>query len=547
MSSKSEPAVISSFGKKILSGTSFPYVQKLIKYRGSPDEFDPVKCPSGKILLCTAENRLTVMELFAKISSIFSTIHTKIQETSENEKEKTEESANSGAAAVDKVYNPELPLYVMNYTSSLGLPSVRGTVASFLEEYLFHNSVTISPSNLVLGAGCLAMLTSLSLLLFEPGDSILIPIPYYPAFPSDFLNYANVVVFPIDCHPYDSTDENPFGSITMAALDKAYENAVAAGHPPKGVLLSNPNNPLGTFWTAGEIMLVVGWIKDKRNMHLIMDEIYAFSVFPQYCSFPTTEESQQTTEKSENTSDRSDQPPGIKYNIYEAKSFDDLSLSSNITQPSFTPIGATTVTSATSSSASSSTVPVERFISAVELLQGSLGDYIHFVWSFSKDFGGSGLRVGCLYTQNASVLAAIATTNDTMMASNLTQYAFQQLLLDRSFLNSFLKLNSERLYESYCYIKNKCTELHIPLVEPVKGGIFVYADFRYYEIKTFEDERIFFEVLAEKVGVILTSGESCACPFPGFFRICYAFVPLSTLKVAMSRLSEYLVKIIPKI
>ena len=42
--------------------------------------------------------------------------------------------------------------------------------------------------HLVLSAGCAAVLVQLSLLLFNAGDSVLVPAPYYPAFDHDFRN-----------------------------------------------------------------------------------------------------------------------------------------------------------------------------------------------------------------------------------------------------------------------------------------------------------------------------------------------------------------------
>ena len=52
--------------------------------------------------------------------------------------------------------------------------------------YVYNN--IWQPDHLVLSAGCAAVLVQLSMLLFNAGDSVLVPAPYYPAFDHDFRN-----------------------------------------------------------------------------------------------------------------------------------------------------------------------------------------------------------------------------------------------------------------------------------------------------------------------------------------------------------------------
>ena len=40
------------------------------------------------------------------------------------------------------------------------------------------------------------------------------------------------------------------------------------------------------------------------------------------------------------------------------------------------------------------------FESIIKVLRNQMESDVHFVWSLSKDFGASGLRVGIVYTQN---------------------------------------------------------------------------------------------------------------------------------------------------
>lgn len=68
------------------------------------------------------------------------------------------------------------------------------------------------------------------------------------------------------------------GRLSVEALEQAYNTAARAGHPASSLLLTNPNNPLGTLYTESELLDTMVWALD-RGMHVISDEIYALSVF----------------------------------------------------------------------------------------------------------------------------------------------------------------------------------------------------------------------------------------------------------------------------
>ena len=49
----------------------------------------------------------------------------------------------------------------------------------------------------------------------------------------------------------------------------------------------------------------------------------------------------------------------------------------------------------------------ERAFTSGASLRQSMGERVHVVWAFSKDFGASGLRCGVLVSENEAVLAAV--------------------------------------------------------------------------------------------------------------------------------------------
>ncbi|BAU00321.1 hypothetical protein LR48_Vigan06g023400 [Vigna angularis] len=152
-----------------------------------------------------------------------------------------------------------------------GLPSFKKALVDFMAE-IRGNKVTFDPNHIVLTAGATSANETLMFCLAELGDAFLLPTPYYPGFDRDLKWRTGVEIVPIQC-----TSSNNF-QITEAALKQAYQEAKKRNLRVKGVLVTNPSNPLGTTMSRCELNLLVDFIKDK-NMHLISDEIYSGTVY----------------------------------------------------------------------------------------------------------------------------------------------------------------------------------------------------------------------------------------------------------------------------
>jgi len=73
------------------------------------------------------------------------------------------------------------------------------------------------------------------------------------------------------------SSSNGFG-ITSSGLEQAYQQAQNLNLNVKGVLITNPSNPLGITMTKTELNKLVDFAIDK-NIHIISDEIYSGTVF----------------------------------------------------------------------------------------------------------------------------------------------------------------------------------------------------------------------------------------------------------------------------
>ncbi|KAL7535187.1 hypothetical protein ACHAXR_006327 [Thalassiosira sp. AJA248-18] len=166
------------------------------------------------------------------------------------------------------------------YNNTLGLPGPREAVAYFLAKHFmcpeqrdmsFRDSLNvIRPEHVAFGSGAASLLSHLALSLAEVGDAVLIPAPYYAAFDADLKIIAGCIAVPVH-------SSNPSIGPTPADLENAASLAEAKGLRIRMLLITNPNNPLGTIYPPELIKSAIDWAR-SREMHTIVDELYALSV-----------------------------------------------------------------------------------------------------------------------------------------------------------------------------------------------------------------------------------------------------------------------------
>ncbi|XP_010939473.1 1-aminocyclopropane-1-carboxylate synthase 3-like [Elaeis guineensis] len=152
-----------------------------------------------------------------------------------------------------------------------GFPPFKKALANYMG-YLRGNKVRFESNNLVLTAGATSANETLMFCLAGPGEAFLLPTPYYPGFDRDLKWRTGVEIVPIQC-----SSSNDF-KITKAALEEAYQRAKKCNLGVKGVLITNPSNPLGTTTTREELDTLLDFVVAK-GIHLISDEIYSGTNF----------------------------------------------------------------------------------------------------------------------------------------------------------------------------------------------------------------------------------------------------------------------------
>lgn len=187
------------------------------------------------------------------------------------------------------------------------------------------------------------------------------------------------------------------------------------------------------------------------------------------------------------------------------------------------------------------TIPNQSpFTSFLPLLEELDSPYLHWWYSFSKDFGISGLRIGLLYSRNEELRSAYTNFNAPHQISNVTQWLLSELLRDDAWITDFQHRNRELLTEAYLTVTRALDELGVPYAA-ARGSLFVWADFsKCLPERTREAAEAWWEEVFAETGVLLTAPGGLGQPEVGWFRIVFSGVSRQALREAMDRLVAYL-------
>jgi len=407
-------------------------------------------------------------------------------------------SAADGLFRADQIY----------YQSTHGRSGLRNAMSSYIQRLCkIPSSMSLDNEKLVLGAGCNAVLENLCFCLAEPGDGVLLPTPYYAAFEFDLVARAGLKIIPVNSmnfHDEFGESTSPIQSSVYypnrKSLDAAYQISKDSGAEPKILLLSHPNNPLGICYPPDVVKECIDWARD-RKVHLISDEIYAGSVYKN-----TKLDGKDTFQSA-------------------------LTLAADY-QPSSTGLG-----------------------------KGlNIGPYIHFVYSLSKDFALSGLRVGAAYSENEAIQIPMQKLNDLCQISSQTQLTVERMLssppngnlksTNMLWTDFFMPQNQNRIRLRCERLQNCLDDSGISYLES-DSGLFVWMDMRTFlpprekesEIETQNSmdkrERQLYLELLHQYGLLFTPGRSMRNELPGFFRCVFTAASDVEFDLALKRIKAF--------
>lgn len=351
------------------------------------------------------------------------------------------------------------------YPLSLGQMSLRQNLCNFFQR-VFQLNYQLNPNRMVISSGLSGIISLLSYLIGDQDDVLLIAAPYYTAFDHDVSALSNCATY--RC-PLLEQDNGKF-IFSVEIFKHGYNEAINKGLRPCGIIILNPQNPVGDVYDEQTIQPILEFAAEKQ-LHVIIDEIYALSLFE------------------------------------NEKPFQSMLNYKSIIDPKRT----------------------------------------HFVWSFSKDFSLSGLRIGVLYAGSKELCSCGEAVNFIQVPSAIVQEILAVLISDQQWIDSYIKLNRSRLTKQYKIWKKKIEDLDNRIyVRPAQAGFFIWADFHLllHEV-TFEEEKRLFQIIFDH-GVYMASGVFLGCSQPGWFRIIFSVREtwidegIKRLKLALNAYHRYL-------
>ena len=182
-----------------------------------------------------------------------------------------------------------------------------------------------------------------------------------------------------------------------------------------------------------------------------------------------------------------------------------------------------------------------KFTSCARVLP-SLGDSVHVVWAFSKDFGASGLRCGVLWSENEALLAAVDLLAYWACCSGDTQFVLGEMVSDEAWVDTYIQSAQSILRDAYVRVTAALADEGIPFI-PAEAGFFFLVDLRkFLDEPTWEAEHALWERVLEGANVNLTPGSACHNGEPGFMRLCFAGVPTDAAVEGVRRLAAFLTR-----
>ena len=149
-----------------------------------------------------------------------------------------------------------------HYTASQGDPELRRALADYLNP---RYGIDLDISNIQVTVGGMGALVAIFKALCDPGDEIIVPEPYFPAYRA-MISFSGGSMVNVICNFADGFIVRP------EEIEKAITPRT------KAILLNSPNNPSGAVM-PGEVLDRIAEIAIKHDLLVISDEVYDRLIF----------------------------------------------------------------------------------------------------------------------------------------------------------------------------------------------------------------------------------------------------------------------------
>jgi aspartate aminotransferase len=151
---------------------------------------------------------------------------------------------------------------VSKYTAVTGTPALKKAICDATAR---RKGISCEPAQITVSVGAKHALFNLAIALFDPGDEVVIPAPYWVSYPEQVRIVGATPVF------VETTEASGF----RMTPDDA-ERAI--GPKTKAVILCTPSNPTGSAYSEKELTELAAVFR-KHDVWILVDEIYSELVY----------------------------------------------------------------------------------------------------------------------------------------------------------------------------------------------------------------------------------------------------------------------------
>lgn len=144
------------------------------------------------------------------------------------------------------------------YTTNEGMADLRKAIIGKLKR---ENDLNYELNEIMVSNGAKQAIFNVIMAVVNEGDEVIIPAPYYVSYP-EMVKIAGGKPVILDTEETNGFKVTP-GQLSSTITDKT-----------KALILCNPSNPTGIFYTESELKTLSETVLAKRDILIISDEVY---------------------------------------------------------------------------------------------------------------------------------------------------------------------------------------------------------------------------------------------------------------------------------
>jgi aspartate aminotransferase len=143
------------------------------------------------------------------------------------------------------------------YTPASGINELKEAI---VKKFKRDNNLNYKASNIMISTGAKQCLSNIFQAILNPGDEVIVPVPYWVSYP-ELIKLSDGVPVYVKCE-----ESNNF-KYTREILEESITPRT------KAIIINSPNNPLGTVYSKEELTMIAEFAH-QHDILIISDEIY---------------------------------------------------------------------------------------------------------------------------------------------------------------------------------------------------------------------------------------------------------------------------------